>query len=213
MPVPADPPPPAPSARTGIGTILYDGGVAFRVWAPFASSVLAAGTFNQWNAAANPFANEGNGYWSVEVPGAKIGDEYQFVIHNGAQVMWHKNPYASEVTNSSGNAIIHDPNFDWSGDAFTMPPWNELVIYEMHVGTFNDVRDHGPGHFDDIIPKLPYPASSASTRSRSCRCSSFRRTIRGATTQPIRSPSNRRSAGRRDCSASSRRRTRTVSRW
>ncbi len=40
--------------------------------------------------------------------------------------------------NSSGNAIIHDPDFDWAGDDFVMPPRNELVIYEMHVGSFND---------------------------------------------------------------------------
>src|SRR5262244_2252519 len=91
----------SPSTRPGMGTILFPGGVAFRVWAPFASSVFAAGTFNQWDAAANPFASEGNGYWSVDVPGAKIGDEYQFVIHNGAQLLWRKNPYASEVVNSS----------------------------------------------------------------------------------------------------------------
>ena len=139
-----------------MGTIRYAGGVAFRVWAPFASRVFAAGTFNDWNATANPFASEGNGYWSVDVPGAKIGDEYQFVIHHGAQVLWRKNPYASEVVNSSGNAIIHDPDFDWSGDAFVMPPWNELVIYEMHVGTFNDAPARGPGTFDDVILKLPY---------------------------------------------------------
>jgi 1,4-alpha-glucan branching enzyme len=140
-----------------MGTILFPGGVAFRVWAPFASSVCAAGTFNQWSPSANPFASEGNGYWSVEVPGAGIGDEYQFVIRNGTQpLLWHKNPYASEVVNSSGNAIIHDPNFDWSGDNFVMPPWNELVIYEMHVGTFNDAPGTGPGTFDEIIPKLPY---------------------------------------------------------
>ena len=148
--------PATPSARPGMGTILYAGGVAFRVWAPFASSVFASGTFNQWNATANPFASEGNGYWSVEVPGAKIGDEYQFVITSGAQVLWRKNPYASEVVNSSGNAIVHDPTFDWTGDTFVMPAWNELVIYEMHVGTFNDARANGPGTFDDIIPKLPY---------------------------------------------------------
>jgi 1,4-alpha-glucan branching enzyme len=37
-----------------------------------------------------------------------------------------------------------------------MPPWNELVIYEMHVGTFNDAPGHGPGTFEEIIPKLPY---------------------------------------------------------
>ena len=59
------------------------------------------------------------------------------------------------MVNSSGNAIIHDPNFDWTGDNFVMPPWNELVIYEMHVGTFNDAPGTGPGTFDEIIPKLP----------------------------------------------------------
>jgi 1,4-alpha-glucan branching enzyme len=147
----------SPTTHPGMGTILIQGGVAFRVWAPFASEVFVAGTFNQWSSTANPFASEGNGYWSVEVPGAKIGDEYQFVIRNGApSLIWHKNPYASQVANSSGNAIIHDPNFDWMGDNFTMPPWNELVIYEMHVGTFNDVPGHGPGTFNEIVPKLPY---------------------------------------------------------
>jgi 1,4-alpha-glucan branching enzyme len=144
------------SVRPGMGTILYDGGVTFRVWAPFASSVFAAGTFNEWSATANPFASEGNGYWSVDVPGATIGHEYQFVINHGAQELWHKNPYASEVVNSSGNALIHNPDFDWTGEAFTMPSWNELVIYEMHVGSFNDSNDTGPGTFDDIGPKLPY---------------------------------------------------------
>jgi 1,4-alpha-glucan branching enzyme len=140
-----------------MGTILYHGGVAFRVWAPFASSVFAAGTFNEWSETANPFASEGNGYWSVDVPGAKIGDEYQFVIRNGNQPpLWRKNPYASEVVNSSGNAIIHDPDFDWMGEDFVMPPRNELVIYEMHVGSFNDSAGEGPGTFDEIVPKLPY---------------------------------------------------------
>jgi len=150
------PPPVAPSGHPGMGTVLYPGGVAFRVWAPFASSVFAAGTFNQWSATANPFASEGGGYWSVEVPGATIGDEYQFVIHNGARILWHKNPYASEVVNSSGNAIIHDPDFDWTGEDFVMPPRKELVIYEMHVGSFNDSTGAGPGTFDEIVPKLGY---------------------------------------------------------
>src|SRR6185369_7336683 len=114
-----------PSQRPGMGTILFPGGVAFRVWAPFASNVFAAGTFNNWSASAHPFASEGNGFWSVEIQGAEVGDEYQFVIRNGLQPMiWHKNPYASEVVNSTGNAVIHDPSFDWTGDNFQMPQWN-----------------------------------------------------------------------------------------
>jgi 1,4-alpha-glucan branching enzyme len=142
--------------RPGMGTILIPGGVAFRVWAPFASQVFAAGDFNDWSPVDCPFTSEGNGYWYVEVHGAKIGHEYQFVIQNGEQRLWRKNPYASEVVNSSGHALIHDPNFEWNGDHFQMPAWNELVIYEMHVGTFNDEPGHGPGLFAAILPKLPY---------------------------------------------------------
>jgi 1,4-alpha-glucan branching enzyme len=143
--------------RPGMGTIRYPGGVAFRVWAPFASSVSILGDFNQWSSTTNPFTSEGNGYWYVEVPGAKIGDHYNFMVFkDGQPFAERKNPYASEVVHSLGKGIIHNPNFDWTGDNFTMPPWNELVIYEMHVGTFNDVPEAGPGRFDDIISKLPY---------------------------------------------------------
>jgi len=146
-----------PSARLGMGTILYTGGAAFRVWAPFASTVGVAGTFNNWSPTANPFASEGNGYWSADIPGVKIGDEYQFVITNGTlPLIWHKNPYASSVVSASGNAIVHDPNFDWTGDNFTMPPWNELVIYEVHVPSFDNAPGTGPGTFTEIIPQLPY---------------------------------------------------------
>jgi 1,4-alpha-glucan branching enzyme len=33
--------------------------------------------------------------------------------------------------------VVQADDFDWHDDSFTMPPWNELVIYELHVGTFN----------------------------------------------------------------------------
>ena len=61
------------SHQPGMGTILIPGGAAFRVWAPFATQVCAAGDFNQWDPTANPFTSEGNGYWYGEVPGAQIG--------------------------------------------------------------------------------------------------------------------------------------------
>ncbi len=147
----------APTNRQGMGTMLFDGGVAFRVWAPFANQVFVTGTFNNWSKTKNPFASEGNGYWSVEVEGAKVGDHYKFGITYGDKQFEERiNPYASEVVHSSSCAIIHDPNFDWTGDNFIMPPRNELIIYEMHVGTFNDSERTGPGTFEEILPKLPY---------------------------------------------------------
>jgi 1,4-alpha-glucan branching enzyme len=139
-----------------MGSILFDGGAAFRVWAPFATAVSVAGEFNEWDADADPLASEGNGYWSADIVGPRIGHQYKFVLRRGEEVLWRVNPYACQVVNSAGNAMIHDPDFDWTGDDFLMPAWNELVIYEMHVGTFNDVVHGEPGTFDDVIVKLPY---------------------------------------------------------
>jgi 1,4-alpha-glucan branching enzyme len=101
----------SPTTYPGMGTILIPGGVAFRVWAPFASELFAVGTFNQWSTTTNPFASEGNGYWSVEVPGAKMGDEYQLVIVMVRCPIWRKNPYASEWS-IIGQCHYYDPTYD-----------------------------------------------------------------------------------------------------
>ena len=66
-------------------------------------------------------------------------------------------PYARKVTNSTGNGIIYDPQaFDWGDDTFTIASWNELIIYEMHIGTFHVKEKGHPGTLDSAIEKLPY---------------------------------------------------------
>lgn len=145
-----------PSAHAGMGAIPYPDGTAFRVWAPHANKVYVAGTFNDWSETANPLASEDNGYWSGDVPGAKAGDQYRYLILNGEQKLWRIDPYAREVTSSVGNSIIHNPDYDWEAVDFQMPVWNELVIYEMHIGTFYDEPGGGPGNLHSTIEKLPY---------------------------------------------------------
>ena len=39
---------------------------------------------------------------------------------------------------------------------FSMATGNELVIYEMHIGTFNVQKEGQPGTFQSAIDKLPY---------------------------------------------------------
>ena len=108
-------------------------------------------------------AAEGGGYWSADVPGAAEGSGYKFVLDGLAGVLWRKDPYAREVSNSSGDSIVRTEDFDWAGAAYRMPPWNELVIYELHVGTFNDDSRDGtggsgdePGGFDSVIARLDH---------------------------------------------------------
>lgn len=62
------------------------------------------------------------------------------------------------MTNSVGNGIIHDSSFDWGDDAFTIASHNELVIYELHIGTFSRSSPDRPGTFDDAIRGLDHLA-------------------------------------------------------
>lgn len=141
----------------GMGAILSAKGVTFRVWAPHAEKVYVTGTFNDWSTTSTPLAKEENGYWSTEVSEAKTGDEYRYLIHGPKGVLSRLDPYARKVTSSIGNSVIYDPKaFDWGEDNFTMATGNELVIYEMHVGTFN-VKDEGQvGTFEAAREKFPY---------------------------------------------------------
>jgi 1,4-alpha-glucan branching enzyme len=140
--------------KAGMGAIPHAQGVAFRVWAPHASKVAVIGEFNDWSADATPMISEENGNWYVDVPDARIGQEYRFSLTCGDKVLSRIDPYAREVTNSIGNGVIHDTGFDWEGDEFQLPPWNEIVIYEMHIGTFNDEPGGAPGTFDDAIARF-----------------------------------------------------------
>ena len=83
-------------------------GVTFRVWAPFAQKVTVVGQFNNWSTDANPLYSEGKGYWSVDVPGATVGQQYKLVVSNpvGNQ-LWRMDPYA--------RSIIHDDNGNLNG--------------------------------------------------------------------------------------------------
>jgi 1,4-alpha-glucan branching enzyme len=145
-----------PSNHPGMGSRCYAGGVSFRVWAPNAAEVYVAGAFNEWQKGANPLASEEGGYWSADIVGAGAGDEYRYLICHGDEELWRIDPYARQVTNSVGNAVVIDSTFDWGDDQFTLPPWHELVIYELHIGTFHARKEGGPGDFYSAIEKLPH---------------------------------------------------------
>ena len=149
----------AQSARSGMGAVPYADangtGVMFRTWAPNASSVRLRGTFNGWGTTALAKDMPGgkwNDNWSVDVPGARAGQEYKFEL-NGS---WRKDPRSKRVVNSVGNSIVYDANaFNWGSAGSYVPYHNDLVIYEMHVGSYN-AEDWLPSTFDECAEKIPY---------------------------------------------------------
>ena len=146
---------PSPSAHPGMGSIPHAGGTTFRVWAPHAEWVAVIGTFNDWSSQAHRLAFEGNGLWSADVPGAGPGDHYRYLISSGGEELFRIDPYARLVTNSAGDAVVVDLS-RCRRPPFQMPGWHDLVIYELHVGTFNDRPGGDPGQFRSAAEKLPH---------------------------------------------------------
>jgi len=155
----------AQSSRPGMGATPYADaggtGVTFRVWAPHATNLSVRGSFNGW--AATAMVEEGDSdLWSVDVPGAGHGNEYKYHVNN---TYWWKDPRSRKVTFSGydtpgANSIVYDPNlFDWGSDARLGVVQSDLVIYEMHIGSFYDPPGGGsPGKFGDAIARLDYLA-------------------------------------------------------
>lgn len=142
--------------HAGMGAMPHQAGVAFRVWAPHAETVFVIGSFNDWSNEADPMAREEEGYWYADLASVAVGDEYRYRIVNGDQQLLRIDPYARQVTNSVGNAVVHEPHFDWAGDDFHLPAVNELVIYELHLGTFHDDKNGQSDRFADAIQKLDH---------------------------------------------------------
>jgi len=150
----------SPSGRPGLGATPYGGGTTFRVWAPDATGVAVTGDFSGWSAAGVALASEPGGSWSADIQGAVPGQAYQYLITTGSGSLTRVDPYARQVVDEGGTAtkaVIYDEGaFDWGNAGFTSPGWTELVIYELHVGSFNENPGETTGTLDDAARKLPY---------------------------------------------------------
>jgi 1,4-alpha-glucan branching enzyme len=80
------------------GATPFRDGCTFVVWAPHADDVSVVGSFNEWSKDAHPLAKQTNGFWSVDVPDTKPGDEYRFCIVTGDKEFLRIDPYARQVT-------------------------------------------------------------------------------------------------------------------
>jgi maltooligosyltrehalose trehalohydrolase len=115
-----------------------DGTTEFRVWAPHAGSVALRLGDHEID-----LGDAGYGVYETIAP-ARAGDDYWFVLDGRAL------PDPCSRWQPDG---IRGPSriVDVPGPApFTPPTMRELVIYELHIGTFSD-----QGTFDAAIEHLP----------------------------------------------------------
>ncbi len=140
------------------GATPYKGGCRFAVWAPNAEEVFIIGSFNEWHKTKHRMSKDLDGVWSMDIPEAKPNDEYRYRIITAGKEYLRIDPYARQVTSSMGNAIIK-PLYSRriKSEKYIPPLLNEMVIYELHIGTFGKKEGlSGPGTLEGAINRLPY---------------------------------------------------------
>ncbi|HEX2852967.1 MAG TPA: malto-oligosyltrehalose trehalohydrolase [Opitutaceae bacterium] len=111
------------------------GGVHFRVWAPRSGSAAiefhAPGKKNDSPFVLEP---EPGGYFSGLVPHARDGDRYKIRLDHG--------PYPDPASRfqpegpHGPSQVVNFDQFPWTDQAWRGRERRDLVIYEMHIGTF-----------------------------------------------------------------------------
>jgi maltooligosyltrehalose trehalohydrolase len=111
------------------GPEVRDDGVRFTVWAP-ALERLAF----RVGAREHPATRDAGGWHSVFVPGAKAGDRYAVVLPDGRAL---PDPGSRRQPDGvHGPSQVWDPRRHAWRNPYAGLPLDELVFYELHVGTF-----------------------------------------------------------------------------
>jgi maltooligosyltrehalose trehalohydrolase len=124
--------------------LLPGGGVRFRLWAPGEKTIdlSIAGRFLRM---------KGNDGWFEHIePKAGAGTRYRYRIDGELLVPDPASRFQPEDV--GGPSEVIDPEaFQWREQAWRNRPWNEAVIYELHIGTFTP-----SGTYRGAIEKLPH---------------------------------------------------------
>ena len=119
-------------------TPLPAGGTVFKVWSPTQTSAHVRGEFNGWST-SNPLTKVGE-HFVGRVTNAAAGQMYKYFFQG---VHWNSDARAKSLNPSDNyNAHIVDPfGYAWQIEDFDVPPFEEMVIYQLHIGTFAGRND------------------------------------------------------------------------
>lgn len=129
------------------GANVVDGGVEFRVWAP-ASRCVDVLVYGPDAEAVHPLQAETDGWFRGVVAGVGAGARYRYRL-DGADA--YPDPASrSQPDGVHGASEVVDPSaFRWTDGGWRGLPLEDLVLYEVHVGTATQA-----GTFDALIERL-----------------------------------------------------------
>jgi 1,4-alpha-glucan branching enzyme len=158
-----------------MGANLVPGGVTFRLWAPSAQNVYVL-TGAQLQAAEqsgfqpgpdSAMFSLGDGSWSAYVAGLGDGTPYRFWVMGKGSTGLKRDPRARELGTAPAypvcDCIIRDEaRYPWHDEAFRAPAFNDLILYQLHIGTYYAVDAQGQdkrrtiGKFLDLLDRIDY---------------------------------------------------------
>lgn len=135
------------SRRYPIGAEPHAGGTHFRVWAPRSATVSAEIYEADEVVYTVPLKAAGKGYFEADVAGLSAGARYFYRLEQGA----FPDPASrAQPDGPHGLSAVVDTAFPWTDTAWRGRPVSELVLYEMHLGTFTP-----EGTWDAAREQLP----------------------------------------------------------
>lgn len=129
------------------GAAVADDGVRFRLWAPDAGAVeLLHDDGAEQMLPADP------GWFELVSKQSAAGSRYRFRIDGGTAVPDPASRWQPEDVH--GPSLVVDPgSYRWRDGDWRGRPWEEAVVYELHVGTFSP-----EGTFDGVRERLRHLA-------------------------------------------------------
>src|SRR5271165_2143108 len=141
---------------SAMGATVFPDGSGFRTWAPNATAVhvvagarLTAAQAPNWRPEPpDALAPLGDGSWGGFVGGVGEGDPYMFFVDGIGSSGWKRDPFARELTITpafpDSFCVIRDPTtYPWHDQGWQTPQFSDLVIYQLHVGTWWAQDDAG----------------------------------------------------------------------
>ena len=121
---------------------------SFRAWAPVPKKVEL-----QIHGQRYPMTPDRNGWWTVEVPEAKAGDDYGFLLDGQGPFPDPRSRFQPQGVHGLSR-LVDDAQFAWSDAPFRAPALSNALVYELHIGTFTPA-----GTFLSTIEKLDHLVS------------------------------------------------------
>jgi len=158
--------------NTPMGGNLTANGATFKVWAPGAQGVYLNGTFggnNRWTQDKDTgllLQKDNAGYWAGFLPGAGEGDPYKYYVVGTGSRGYKRDPYARELSFDPpfphANCLLREPGlYPWHDQGFVTPDYSNMIIYQLHVGTFYSKSPGADGTFLDVVEKIEYLSALA----------------------------------------------------